>query len=201
MPKWVSVLLGASVLLLAGWIAQKSYVPTKHRPQILLGDAGLAPLQLSLDASFDADFFGDGGLLLSDLLGPEARGDGGFGPFGKMPDGTTVPPLPQTAPRQVRFGVILVTYATAQASATGLLPKARTKDEAKALAESIAKEAPNDFKAAVSKGDPGSTEDAGRIKQGVLEPFPEYVLFSLAPGETGGPVDTPRGFWIVKRIE
>ena len=53
----------------------------------------------------------------------------------------------------------------------------------------------------MQQGDGGSSDDIGHIKLGVLEPAPEYVLFTLAVDAVGGPVDTPRGFWIVKRLE
>jgi hypothetical protein len=35
----------------------------------------------------------------------------------------------------------------------------------------------------------------------MLEPAPEFVLFSLPKDGVSAPVDTPRGFWIVHRIE
>ena len=35
----------------------------------------------------------------------------------------------------------------------------------------------------------------------MLELGVEYALFTLAPGQVSEPVDTPRGFWIMKRIE
>ena len=41
----------------------------------------------------------------------------------------------------------------------------------------------------------------GKISRGFLEPAPEFVLFSLAKDGVSDPVDTPRGFWIVKRNE
>ena len=97
----------------------------------------------------------------------------------------------------VRFGVILVHYRGAQAAP----PTARSKDEALALARTLAEAARTDFKAQVSKGDPGSMDDAGRIPRGVLEPATEYALFTLSPGSVSDPLDTPRGFWIVKRID
>jgi hypothetical protein len=35
----------------------------------------------------------------------------------------------------------------------------------------------------------------------VLEPEVEWSLFTLAPGEVGEPVDTPRGYWIPRRLD
>jgi parvulin-like peptidyl-prolyl isomerase len=119
-----------------------------------------------------------------------------------MPDGTPVPPLPLTVPRQVRFGVVLLSYAGAQPSAAGgSRPPTRSKPDAQALAEKILLTATQDFHAAVQQGDGGSSDDVGRVKLGVLEPAPEYVLFTLPVDGIGGPVDTPRGYWIVKRLE
>ncbi len=118
-----------------------------------------------------------------------------------MSDGTAVPPLPFNAPRQVRFGVVLVTYEGAQPSAAGRRPPTRTRADASDLAKRLAQTATKDFRAAVQEGDPGSSDDVGRVKVGILEPAPEYVLFTLAVDAVGGPVDTPRGFWIVKRLE
>jgi hypothetical protein len=37
--------------------------------------------------------------------------------------------------------------------------------------------------------------------RGILEPAPEYVLFMLEKDQVSDPVDTPRGLWIVKRLE
>ena len=51
------------------------------------------------------------------------------------------------------------------------------------------------------RGDSGSIEDLGRVPRGVLEPAPEYVLFTMPAGAVSDPVDTPRGYWIVKRID
>lgn len=111
-------------------------------------------------------------------------------------DGALVPEL-SAEPKSLVFGVILVQYQGAQGARSG----ARSHDEAQQLAEQLAELAKNDFEAAVKKGDPGSTDNAGRMFRNILEPAPEFVLFSLEPGEVGGPVDTPRGFWVVKRIE
>lgn len=112
-------------------------------------------------------------------------------------DAEAIAVLPSGSPKMVRFGVILVHYRGAQAAP----PTARSKDEALALARTLAEAARVDFKAQVSKGDPGSMDDAGRIPRGVLEPATEYVLFTLGAGSVSDPLDTPRGFWIVKRLE
>jgi parvulin-like peptidyl-prolyl isomerase len=80
-------------------------------------------------------------------------------------------------------------------------PATRSRQEALVLARSIAQAAKTDFKSEVEKGDPGSMNDAGSIPRGVLEAPVEYALFTLKPGEVSDPIDTPRGFWIVRRIE
>ncbi len=95
------------------------------------------------------------------------------------------------------FGVILVAYEGAVGAPKG----ARSRAVALSLAMRLATEAKRDFKAAVAKGDPGSIENAGRMPRGLLEPVPEYVLFSLPKDGVSDPVDTPRGFWIVHRLE
>jgi hypothetical protein len=112
-------------------------------------------------------------------------------------NGTAPPSLAGDAPKSVVFGVILVTYKGAQ----GAPANARTHDAALELAKQIAADAKQDFKAAVGKGDKGSDANMGRMPRGVLEPAPEYVLFSLPKDGVSDPVDTPRGFWIVHRIE
>jgi hypothetical protein len=116
--------------------------------------------------------------------------------FDTLPDGRHVPELPATAPTSLSFGVVLFSYAGAQAA-----PEAsRSKEEAKQRAASVIEDAKRDFKTAVSKGDRGSTADAGRIPRGVLEPAVEYALFSLEKGAVHPePVDTPRGYWVLRR--
>jgi PPIC-type PPIASE domain len=112
-------------------------------------------------------------------------------------DGVPAPPLAADAPKSVVFGVILVQYKGAQAAP----PNARSHEAALELAKQIAADAKVDFKAALAKGDKGSLENAGRMPRGILEAAPEYVLFSLPKDGVSDPVDTPRGFWIVRRIE
>jgi hypothetical protein len=118
-----------------------------------------------------------------------------------MLDGTPVPGLPLGVPRQVRFGVVLVSYAGAQPSAAEGRPSPRARADARALADKLVASAQQDFHAAVQQGDPGSADDVGHVKLGILEPAPEFVLFTLPVDGVGGPIETPRGFWIVKRLE
>jgi hypothetical protein len=217
MQRWVTTLVGLAVVVLAVWLVARNFQPPKAIGKdpspahsgpaaddggglmFALGDAGGAPV-----AAGDPP---DGGpLLLSDLLGNEPRMDGGAG--GTMLDGTPVPPLPLGVPRQVRFGVVLVSYTGAQPSAGGGgRPQSRSKADALVLAQKLYLTAVTDFHAAVQQGDPGSSDDVGHVKLGVLEPAPEYVLFTLGSSggdggvEVGGPIDTPRGYWIVKRLD
>lgn len=117
-------------------------------------------------------------------------------PVRELPPG--VSPLPDGAPKTVTFGVILVGYRGAEGAPESALPKPAALDRAKALLA----EAGTNFAAAAAKGDAGSTADAGRLPRGVLEPAVEYALFTLQPGGVSAePIDTPRGYWIVKRLQ
>ena len=118
---------------------------------------------------------------------PDVDGAGGADPL-------SFPEL-SDAPKSVRFGVVLVSYAGAQ----GAPEDARGKEAARKIADELATLAKEDFDEAVKKGDKGSVVDAGRMFRRILEPEAEYALFSLNEGEVSGVVDTPRGFWIVKR--
>lgn len=116
--------------------------------------------------------------------------------FDTLPDGRKVPDLPSSAPKRVGFGVVVVAYQGAQAAAQDARPKA----DAKVRAVSLLADAKHDFAAAVAKGDRGSTADAGHVPRDVLEPAVEYILFTLPKGEVcAEPIDTPRGYWIVRR--
>ena len=132
-----------------------------------------------------------------DLLGErplegESRG------YSRLPDGGVIPELSATAPKTVGFGVILFSYKGAQFAPSD----APSKEQAEAKARALLGAAKQDFVEAVKKGDRGSTADAGRIPRGVLEPYLEFVLFSLEKATVHAePVDTPRGYWIVRRNE
>jgi len=207
MQRRVTMVVGLAAVTLALWLVVRDF----HAPKAIGHDPGArAARDGSPGDGADLLFaYGDAGtaddastLFLGDLgsLGAAVTGsDAGGGTL--MSDGTAVPPLPFNAPRQVRFGVVLVTYEGAQPSAAGRRPPTRTRADASDLAKRLAQTATKDFRAAVQEGDPGSSDDVGRVKVGILEPAPEYVLFTLAVDAVGGPVDTPRGFWIVKRLE
>ncbi len=202
MQRLASIVLGIAAVAIAVLLAGQTI--SNWRPWRAPSDAGDAETGTgdggaSLASAGDADLFPDDADLGTSMpIFPinEPRRDGGVG-F-RMPDGSEVPPLAGDAPMKVRFGVVLVTYQGAEMSS----PTARNKRDAQELAASLAELAKTDFHAAVRKGDDGSADDVGRVPRGTLEPAPEYVLFSLGVGKVAdGPVDTPRGYWIVKRIE
>jgi hypothetical protein len=118
--------------------------------------------------------------------------------FDTLPDGGKAPPLPDTAPQSVTFGVVQFGYDGAQFAPKG----ARSKEQAKQRAQSVIELAQKDFEAAVQKGDRGSRSNIGRMHRGILEPAVEYLLFTLPKGGVfAEPIDTPRGYWIVRRID
>ncbi len=208
MQRWATTLVGFAVVVLVVWLVARDFRAPKPVgratiPSMGERDAGAEELRTPMFAFGDAGATPDdaGALLLSDLVPSEIshRIDGGTG--STMPDGSPVPPLPSGIPHQIRFGVVLVSYAGAQPSVGGGRPSTRSREEAKALATKLLGTADQDFHAAVQQGDSGSSDDVGRVRLGILEPAPEYVLFTLAVAGVAGPVDTPRGYWIVKRLE
>ena len=198
MQRALSIALGLGALALAFWLTSQGMSHWHpERPADAgaddAGDGATADAASTVDMSLDAG--SDPPLDFPILTGETRRVDGGVG--SKMPDGTPVPPLPDDAPKQVRFGVVLVSYQGAEgASAT-----ARRKTDAAALARDLGELAQKDFHAAVRKGDDGSGDDVGRIPRGVLEPAPEYILFTLPKGKVSAAIDTPRGYWIARRID
>jgi hypothetical protein len=78
---------------------------------------------------------------------------------------------------------------------------ARSKAEAHRIAQDIVAKADQNFVEAVKLGDPGSLADAGSIGRGILERSVEYRLFTLEKGKVfPEPVETPRGYWVMKRL-
>jgi len=203
MQRWATTLVGLVAVGLAVWLVATSFHPPKaigRDPRARSGDASDDDGGALMFAYGDGGRAADSGAVLGDDLGVfDLRTDGGAGTT--MPDGTSVPPLPAGVARQVRFGVVLVSYAGAQPSVGGGRAPTRSKGDAKALASKLRVTAEQDFHAAVQQGDAGSADDIGRVKLGILEPAPEYVLFTLPVGGISAPVDTPRGYWVVKRLE
>lgn len=160
--------------------------PVKPKPA-----ASAAPsAKVAATASASASAAVDAGV--PDDAGPTPVTEG----FETFPDGGKVPDLPNSAPQELSFGVVQFTYQGAQFAGSD----ARSKDAARQKAEATLELAKHDFAAAVGKGDRGSTADAGRIPRGVLEPPVEYVLFTLDKKTVySSVIDTPRGFWIVRR--
>ena len=108
------------------------------------------------------------------------------------------PTLPLTAPNDVVFGAVLITFEGSQ----GAPNKARSKAAALELAKHLLPVAQENFESAVKQGDPGSTANAGSIRRGILEPPVEYALFTLEKGAVYPlPVETPRGYWIMRRLK
>jgi hypothetical protein len=105
--------------------------------------------------------------------------------------------LGDASARSVKVGIVLVQFAGAQ----GAAPNARPKTAALDLAKKLSEEAKTDFHQAVTHGDSGSADDIGRIGRGILEPAVESLVFTMAAGQTSEPVETPRGYWVVKRLE
>jgi hypothetical protein len=195
MPRWLTIVIGVCAVALAIGIAAKTFRAPNAASIANRVDSGTDNTATpSLPGSHAPVPQADPGDRPSD----DTRSDSGAAAFA---EGAPVPPLPLNAPRQVRFGVVLVSYAGAQDVVNGGHASHRSRNDAKVLAGKLAATAAQDFHSAVQQGDPGSADDVGTVKQGILEPGAEYVLFSLPVEGIGGPVDTPRGYWVVKRLE
>jgi hypothetical protein len=202
MQRWTAFVLAVLVLASVGALVLGGREPSggsrEHATGVdagsAVGDAGATPegdagAAAELADEADADVVDPGS-----PFEPSAVSDAGM----TLPNGEAAPStLPEAAPKSVVFGAILVTYRGAQ----GAPAKARAKDAAEQLARGLAADAKTDFAAALAKGDKGSIANAGRMPRGVLEPAPEFVLFTLPKDGVSDPVDTPRGFLIFKRID
>lgn len=192
MQRWTSVAIGT---LLVGAVAVV-LVQARRSTGRAAGSAGsasaaasAAPAPGASSTEASAEGAREAGEGASD-----AGADGAAFVF--LPDGKRAPALPPTAPKTVSFGVILFSYQGSELAPKGAPSRAEALERARAVVEAAQK----DFADAAKKGDRGSTADAGRIPRGILEPAAEYVLFTLPPGQVyQDPVDTPRGWWIVRR--
>jgi hypothetical protein len=187
MQRWLSILLGLAAVALLVVVVVRSMNEKPAEPHAAKA-ADAAPPDAG-KASTDAATIP----MLGDLPGFDApRGD-----FARFPDGRPVPPLPPGSPKQIKLGVVLMTFAGAE----GAPPHARDKKEALTLVTKLAGDAKTDFHAAVVRGDSGSSDDIGHIPRGILEPVTEYTVFSMPVGAVSDPIETPRGFWVAKRTE
>jgi hypothetical protein len=204
---WASMVLGAGVILLVGWLTMEQMGRTHIHAEA--ADAGAnagANANANANAGANANANGNGGAGAADS-GPAAgtgtttgaldtTGDGGFSLVGHntLLDAGA---MPSGAPRSVRLGVVLVQFAGAE----GASSSARAKPDALKHAVELAEQAKTDWKAAVKAGDVGSSDDIGRIPRGVLDHSTELVVFSLEKDGISEPLETPKGYWIVRRVE
>jgi hypothetical protein len=196
MQRWVSVLLGVGVVVIAVLLAAGGLPNRRHVATPLDADTLEAATVVASGADSDsggAPSVGAPGVVEA---GPGAPVELRTGIGMRMPDGTPVPPLPDK-PSRLHFGVVLVTYAGAQ----GAPEHARPQRDAHDIAEKLAADAKTDFHGAVVRGDSGSVDDVGSMPRGVLEPAVEYGIFTLPVGGVSDVLETPRGYWIVKRTE
>lgn len=182
-----SIVAGAVVVFVAGWMTSNLFhAPKKARVDCAEepADAGAATMTAIADAGNAPGVEA----VIADAGVATGAGDA------EAADGLT---LPKDAPRVVRLGVVLVAYAGAE-GATGSAP---SKKDAAARAATLLETARANFSEAVRKGDPGSSDDIGRIPRGVLDPSTEVAVFRMKAADVSDVLETPRGYWIVKRIE
>ncbi len=200
---WASIVLGAAVVVLVGWLTFEQMSRTHIHAE--WSEAGVADGGASGGAVAATSDAGSGtgigtgttgGGSAANLGALDTNSDGGFG-LGGLGSLLDAGAMPTGAPRAVRLGVVLVQYAGAE----GAPSSARAKPDALKHAVELAEQAKGDWKGAVKAGDSGSSEDIGRIPRGVLDRATELVVFSLDKDALSEPLDTPRGFWVVKRID
>jgi hypothetical protein len=190
--RWGSIAVVVVVVVVVAWMTMEAAGPPHGGARKAAhADAGAAsstevaaPASTTGTALIDAGVRAEADLDASLSLAPLGLEDAGF--F-----------LPSGAPKQVKIGVVLVTFSGAE----GAPPGARSKPEALELAERLARDAQSDFHHAVSGGDPGSSDDIGRIPRGVLDPRTEVSVFALGSGSISDVLETPKGYWIVKRLD
>ena len=206
---WASIVLGAAVILLVGWLTMDQMSRTHiHAEPLDASSAGsnASAANANANANGGAPDAGAASVATTGAGGSTAEandtnGDAGLSLTGLTNTGLTnlldAGSMPTGAPRSVRLGVVLVQFAGAE----GASSSARAKPDALKHAVELAAQAKTDWKAAVKAGDTGSSEDIGRIPRGVLDPHTEVVVFSLEKDAISEPLETPKGYWIVRRVE
>lgn len=206
MNRWTLVALGTLLVIAFGAFQWRIEHPVTGGSELLTVDAdGSATAPAASASSAAAKGSASAGAAAGADAGPPT-GAGQYvgGRFGAVDedaglgaDGGMAAFLPTGTPKSVRFGVVVVRYRGVE----GQPPSDRAKSDAAVMARALAEAARTDFRGAVSRGDQGSMEDAGRMPRGVLEAPVEYALFTMKPGEVSNPIDTARGFWILRRGE
>ncbi len=185
MQKWKSVIF-LTFLALVGLFVGLSRLAKNQRPL----QSGVGPMALSAPLPEPAD---SAPINPHDTASPEASA----APSVADSHGSAGALL-ANAPNDVVFGAILITFEGAQ----GAPSRARTKAAALETAKRIMATAQTSFEEAVKMGDPGSMANAGTMRRGILEPNVEYALFTLEKGALyQEPIETPRGYWIMRRIK
>jgi len=189
MHRWTSLAFGLLFVAAVVGIVLASRLP---EPQLAVASAS-APASSPPPVSSETPVAVDAGAP-DEVESASARKSA----FRTLPDGGPVPKLAESAPQSIELGIVLFQYRGAQNASSD----SRTRDEAKRKAEQLIELAKEDFDEAVKLGDPGSLASAGTIPRNVLEPVVEYTVFNLEPGALHTePLDTPRGFWIVRRLK
>lgn len=180
------------MIVLVGWLTADQI----GRPRIARDpDAGAATTDAAVAIAPAASADSGAGTAATGTSEAPTDGGLGLGSLGSLLGDSG--PMPTGAPRAVRLGVVLVQYAGAE----GASSTARAKPDALEHARRLAEQARTDWKAAVKAGDSGSSEDIGRIPRGVLDARTEVAVFSMSKDDISEPLETPRGYWIVKRVE
>lgn len=194
-----SVIFGLIVVGIVGWITADQFGKSNTRAAPTGPDAAAATVSSAsvtdvTEMSEASDAASARGEPTADA-GPDAASSDGNGDAGIEEAAN----LTGTAslPKSVRLGVVLVQFVGAEGAAN----PARSKKDALALATRLLDVAKTDFKQALREGDSGSSEDIGRIPRGVLDPATEGAVFRLTSGQVSEILETPRGYWIVKRVD
>jgi len=185
---WASILVGAVVIVGMAWLTLEQSTSARSRRDIADASTSVSVQNTSIDATVATTSVPEASAPV-----PLDEPDAGLGALLLTFDAA----LPTSGPRSVKVGIILVQWQGAENAQTST----RSKADALAKAQDLATLAKTDFRKAVAQGDPGSGEDLGRIPRGTLDPRIEGSLFALEAGSVSDVIETPRGYWIVKRNE
>lgn len=201
---WASIVLGLAVVALVGWLTSEQMTRSNVRAEPRDGGpSASASASASAGTTAAPSDAGTGtgtamgiGGGSGDIGKLDTSPDGGFG-LGSLGTLLDSGAMPTSAPRTVRLGVVLVHWAGAE----GAPASARSKQDALKRAQELVEQAKGDWKATVKAGDQGSSEDIGRIPRGVLDARTELAVFSMTKDDISEPLETSKGYWIVKRID